>query len=497
MAVPCSPQSNNTNMQNFPLINRKAVVAGQFYPGNPDELKKELKKLFSDTSCKKAVGEVLAILSPHAGYVFSGKTAACSFKQINPYKKHKTIFLIGSSHHTLFDGASIYNKGNFETPLGIVNVDFETANLLLKNYSFFNTRDDAHDSEHSLEVQLPFLQYYLQTDFKIVPIVIATQNKNTCAKIAQALKPYFNEDNLFIISTDFSHYPDYENAKKTDTETANAILTNNPDELSATLKKNANNNIKGLATSLCGWTSVLTLMEISRDIKDVQYVPVNYSNSGDALYYGDKSRVVGYYSIAVSKKNINGPEENKEFNLSKEDKKKLLEVSRKTLDAYIKTNNYPEINETELSENLCVKCGVFVSLHVGDELRGCVGNFSADISLYKIVQDMTVSSSTRDYRFFPVKENELKNIDIEISVLTPMKKIKSTDEIILGKHGVYIVKNSRSGTFLPQVAVNTGWDIEEFLGHCAKDKAGIGWEGWKDADIYIYEAVVFGEKEFR
>jgi len=108
---------------------------------------------------------------------------------------------------------------------------------------------------------------------------------------------------------------------------------------------------------------------------------------------------------------------------------------------------------------------------------------------------MAIAASTQDHRFLPVKEYELEDIHLEISVLTPMKRIDSIDEIELGRHGIYIKKEGRSGTFLPQVAAETGWNLEEFLGHCAQDKAGIGWEGWKDAEIFTYEALVFSEDE--
>ena len=139
------------------------------------------------------------------------------------------------------------------------------------------------------------------------------------------------------------------------------------------------------------------------------------------------------------------------------------------------------------------KAGAFVTLHTSGKLRGCIGRFDVDEPLYKIVQEMAIASATRDYRFAPVTAAELSEINIEISVLTPLRKIQSIDEIVLGKHGIYIKKGMQSGTFLPQVATDTKWSLEEFLGHCARDKAGIGWDGWKDAEIFIYEAIVFSE----
>jgi AmmeMemoRadiSam system protein A len=142
-----------------------------------------------------------------------------------------------------------------------------------------------------------------------------------------------------------------------------------------------------------------------------------------------------------------------------------------------------------------MKAGAFVTLKENGELRGCIGRFTADIPLYQVIEEMAISSSTQDNRFLPVTAKEIDKLEIEISVLSPMKKISSIDEIVMGKHGIYIKKGWYSGTFLPQVATETGWSREEFLGHCARDKAGIGWDGWKDAEIYTYEACVFSENE--
>ena len=150
-----------------------------------------------------------------------------------------------------------------------------------------------------------------------------------------------------------------------------------------------------------------------------------------------------------------------------------------------------------MTKTLKKSCGAFVTLHKEGKLRGCIGRFVADEPLYEIVQKMSVAAATEDRRFPVVESNELKELDLEISVLTPLKKIDSIDEIEMGKHGIYIKKGFASGTFLPQVAIETGWTKEEFLGYCARNKAGLGWDGWKDADIYIYEALVFDEEELK
>jgi hypothetical protein len=226
--------------------------------------------------------------------------------------------------------------------------------------------------------------------------------------------------------------------------------------------------------------------------QNIEYSLIDYENSGDSDY-GDKERVVGYNSIAVSYKNEYNTSE--DFFLSDQDKRELLNIARNTIAEFITSNQILPLQPTLYSKTLKNPCGAFVTLHKNNELRGCIGRFDATKPLYEVVQQMAIASSTQDMRFLPVSKDEIKEIEIEISVLSPMKQIKSIDEIQLGKHGIYIKKGNRSGTFLPQVATETGWTLEEFLGHCSRDKAGLGWDGWKDSEIFTYEANVFSEAE--
>ena len=190
-------------------------------------------------------------------------------------------------------------------------------------------------------------------------------------------------------------------------------------------------------------------------------------------------------------------EQRKDFELTPEDKKQLLIIARSALELYIKENSLPEHKETEITTANQNKVGAFVTLYKNDELRGCIGHIESDNPLYKTVQSLTIASATRDYRFKSVHQDELGEIEIEISVLTPMKKISSIDQIEIGRHGIYMKKGYKTGTFLPHVASNTDWTLEEFLGKCARDKAHIGWEGWKDADLFTYEAMKFSESDFK
>ncbi len=485
----CNSQETKTGEQ---LSDRLAAVAGKFYPADPKELKAALSNMFAAAKPKTAE-RVIAVICPHAGYEFSGVVAATSINQTDAAKEFENIFIIGSSHRASFMGASVYDAGNYITPLGTVNVNIELARTLIRENSVFSFQAEADKAEHSLEVELPLLQYHQKKPFKIVPILLGTQSPQSCKKIAQALKPYFNEHNLFVFSTDFSHYPPYADAIRVDKLTCNAVLSNSPENLQKVLDENEKSNTPNLATSMCGWTSILTLLYMTADDPGIRFIPLEYRNSGDSKY-ADKSQVVGYWSIVVTK--IDTPaDKSVPFVLNTKEKVTLLGIARNTIEQYIRNKKTLPIDTTGFSENIKSESGAFVTLKEKGELRGCIGRFTSEEPLYKVIQEMAIASSTQDTRFSPVTPAELDKIGIEISVLTPMKKIRSVDEIVLGKHGIYIRKGYMSGTFLPQVATETGWSREEFLGHCARDKAGLGWNGWKDADIYIYEAFVFSEKD--
>lgn len=480
-------------METDTIINRRPAVAGTFYPGSRDELIQYLEKLFSSNRAESQKGQIVALIAPHAGYIYSGEVAAAAYIQLQQDKPFDNVFLIGSSHHTTFDGASIYNIGNYSTPLGLARVNIPLANkLIADNPAVFKSIPEAHINEHSLEVQVPFLQYLYGEKLQIIPIVLGTQRQGTIEKIAAALKPYFGSNNLFVISTDFSHYPDYKSACIVDKATADAILKNSPTAFMEALEKNEQQNIHNLATSICGWSSMLALLNITGNNPAIRYHAVKYMNSGDVTY-GDKNRVVGYHAMVVTLHENTEISERQQYKLTEQEKAKLLRIARVTIEEQLKTGKTNAINASGLSPKLLAPSGAFVTLNKEGSLRGCIGRFSADMPLYRTVQEMAVAAALHDHRFVPVTSDELQKIHIEISVLTPMRKIDNIEEIEMGKHGIYIKKGSHSGTFLPQVALQTRWTREEFLGHCARDKAGIGWEGWKDAEIYVYEAYVFGE----
>jgi hypothetical protein len=479
------------------LSDREPAVAGRFYPSDKAELRSEIlqlnhqaEKLSEEVSHPD--GQIMALLSPHAGYVFSGIVAASAFHTLYNQKNIERVFLIGSSHHEWFQGASIYHSGNYKTPLGKVRVDRQIASELISRHSEFSYVADAHRHEHSLEVQLPFLIEALGNNFTIVPILIGSHVIDTLLKIAIALKPYFTKGNLFVISTDLSHYPNYYDAVKTDKLTIEALRKNDPEEFLRQVKENESGKVPNLSTCMCGWTSVLTLLYITQGDPEIIYQPILYSNSGDTPIYGDKQRVVGYQSLAVIRKN---PEYSSELSFTEQEKELLIGIARNAISSMLDNRKNLLPDEDTLSQNLKGIFGAFVSVYIDHKLRGCIGRLETSQPLYQTINSIAKAAAMHDTRFEPVSVDEIDTMTVEISVLTPLKKVESIDEIVPGKHGVLIRKDYKSGTFLPQVARRTGWDTIELLRQCSERKAGLGPDGWKNADIFIYEAIIIEENK--
>ncbi|WP_321778540.1 AmmeMemoRadiSam system protein B [Sulfurimonas sp.] len=388
---------------------RPAVVAGSFYSDNKNELQTEIKTYLKNAKefDEKSIN---ALIVPHAGYVFSANVASIGYKTLN--KKYKNIFLIGSSHYVSFNGASTYNIGDYQTPLGNVRVNKTLASKLIKNSKYFTFNSDAHKKEHSLEVQLPFLQTIYGDNINIIPIILATSNIKTIKSIAKSLSPYFNDENLFIISTDLSHYPTFKDANIVDKNILDSLTKNNPQKFIDALAKNEDAKIEELQTSACGWSSLLTLLYMTQD-KPYQYEILDYKNSAHSKY-GDKKRVVGYGAMRVYKNN--------EFFLTSKEKQELLNIANLSLYQAIKNNKRLVIDESKISPKLKKPLGAFVTLHKDNKLRGCIGTFEPDKPLYKVIVDMTIASALSDSRFKKVSPDELKNIDIEISVSYTKKK---------------------------------------------------------------------------
>ena len=468
---------------------RKAAVAGTFYPASA----KDIQSLLGPWLHPCGEGPApQAVIVPHAGYVFSGEVAAAAFNRIPRGHTYKRIFLLGPSHRVGFAGASVdtlYTQA--ETPLGRVPVDVDLGKTLIREgQGTFTCLSDAHDREHCLEVQLPFLQLLWKDVPPIVPIVIGSQRLATLQEIAKVLAPYFNEENLFIISSDFSHYPCYEDAKASDLYLADAIAGGGLNRFLNALSYIDKQGFTGEDTAACGACAIAVLLEMmdAQGRNCFAAERVMYRNSGDSPY-GEKDRVVGYNAIVFTRTEPEAPL----FSFSPEEQKAMIATARATIHRALGLPFDGDDTPTGILKE--AGYGVFVTLHLDGRLRGCIGRFESASTLHATIREMARSAAFSDPRFPSLSKSEAPRVEIEVSVLSPLKRIASIDEFRLGRDGIYMIKGSRHGTFLPQVAEETGWTTEEFLGHCARDKAGIGYDGWKDAELYTYQTVVVKESE--
>ena len=467
---------------------RKPAVAGSFYPSSA----KEIKSMIGNWLHHVAGTQVpQALIVPHAGYVFSGEVAASAFNRIPRGHSYKRIFLLGPSHRVGFAGASVDTYYSYaETPLGKVPIDVSLGEKLIREGAgSFTFRNDAHELEHCLEVQLPFLQMIFEEVPPIVPIVIGTERLGVLQRIADILKHYFNKENLFIISSDFSHYPSYEDAKASDTYLAETIISGGLEEFLKALASVRKMDYPWQDTAACGACAMAVLLSImdaqGRDRFSAEHVM--YRNSGDSPY-GDKDRVVGYNSIVFTRL-----EENHLFNFTEQEKERMIATARSAI--YSSLGLDFDGDDSPIGILKEKGYGVFVTLYLDGNLRGCIGRFTSSSTMHSTIREMAQSAAFSDPRFPALTRKEAPKVEIEVSVLSPLKKISSIDEFKLGRDGIYMIKGYNHGTFLPQVAEETGWNTEEFLGHCARDKAGIGYYGWKDAELYTYQTEVVKESE--
>jgi AmmeMemoRadiSam system protein B/AmmeMemoRadiSam system protein A len=473
---------------------RQPAVAGQFYPDDKEELSRMINQFLEQVeeldSLQESNSSIKALMVPHAGYVYSGQVAAYGFKTIQG-QDIKTVILIGSSHNYYLDKAVIDDNDAWQTPLGEVDLDTDLRDKLIKESSLFKADSGPHQPEHSLEVEVPFLQQVLG-DFKLLPILVSHQlTEEDLDKVSQVLAKYLDKKTLLVVSSDMSHYPGYQQANYADQKVIEAILTGEVANLQETISQLEKEGIPNLSTCLCGQAAIEVVIKIAQKIEKKKIELLKYANSGD-LAIGDKSQVVGYSSIAFSWEAKPSLSLKIEFN--DEQKAKLLEIAKTSVEKYVREKQIPsfEVGDPLLNEHL----GAFVTLKKHGQLRGCIGRFEPNIPLYQVVSQMAVAAATQDARFYPVQADELNNLEYEISVLSPLRKIDDWREIELGKHGVQIKQGPRSGVFLPQVATENNWDLDKFMGELCSQKAGLSWDCWKkgQVDIYVFTAEIFGEE---
>ncbi len=472
---------------------REPAVAGAFYPRDPKELAGMVDALLADARPPAVEGRIRVLMVPHAGYIYSGSVAAAGFKALEG-QKYRTVVVIGNSHREGYSGASVFAKGKFVTPLGEIEIDADLARKLMDANPAIMERDSAHREEHSLEVELPFLQKTIGS-FKLVPILLGAGSPEVARILSDALAANVDDQTLVVISTDMSHYPRYDDANYADQTTVKAILSGDADNLDRTLRQLDRMGIPNAVTFLCGEGAVQSGVIFAKRIGAERIQLLKYANSGDSA--GDKGRVVGYAAISFSSAEENAMPKKEDDSLTKEEQDELLKLARLTVETYVTTrqppawsNRFPALEQ---------KMGAFVTLKKHGDLRGCIGRFEPDLPIYKVVMEMAIAASTEDHRFSPVSPKELRALEYEISALSPLRKVANWKEIEIGKHGVEVVRGMRRGVFLPQVATEQGWDLETFMNNLCAHKAGLPADAWKDPDttIYVFTAQVFGEGEHK
>jgi MEMO1 family protein len=477
---------------------RPAAVAGQFYPSNGVMLKLAIQKFISD-AVPATVENPLALVVPHAGYIFSGQIGADAYRQVSG-RHYDVVVILGTNHTTAgFNGISLYPKGAYQTPLGSVQIEESIPRALMSEDSDCVARPDVQEREHSVEVQVPFVQVLFPAA-RIVPVVVGTEDLEVCSHFGQSLaRAIKGREVLIVASSDLSHYPSYEDAIAVDRLTLEAIVRLDPMGLSRQLRTSRNQGLRNLVTCACGEPPVLAAIVAAKALGATRGVVLSYANSGDTAA-GDRARVVGYGAVALAAGS--GPSDIKALNrpqvgspsvpLQPDERKALLAFARETLNRLMTTDTTPLARG--FSPRLQCPQGAFVTLKKHGELRGCIGQMAPEMPLVQTIGAMAVQAALNDRRFSPVKANELKEIEIEISVLTPMQRVSGPSALVIGRDGVVLQKGDRSAVFLPQVAVEQGWNREQWLDNLCL-KAGLLVGAWrKDSQFLAFQADVFGEK---
>ncbi|NOY80207.1 MAG: AmmeMemoRadiSam system protein B [Kiritimatiellaeota bacterium] len=483
------------------------AVQGQFYPSDKAELTRVVDGFLARPPAVRVKGRVRALISPHAGYIYSGAVAGEGFQQVP--QGITRVIVMGPSHHVAIrGGGSIPDVKVYRNALGDVLIDPAAAELRRK-YEFFGCVPAAHKREHSVEVMLPFLQRHLKKPFTFIPIVLGVQFD--AEAVARALLPLVRDPRTLIVaSSDLSHYKPYDKAKELDSDCLDTILRLDIEELQA--------------KQLCGKAPVTVLLYLAR-LAHWKPILIDYKNSGDTA--GSKARVVGYGCVAFTEEEkmkplsapIGPPGTNKagapvrsptpardpeaaRALLTPLEQKQLLALARTSIEASLAGRDLPSLPESE-SGIFSKKHGCFVTLHERGQLRGCIGNIFPVHPLAEAVQKNALSAAFRDPRFNRVRPGEMKDIDIEISVLTLPRELTYKDgedlkrQLRPGRHGVVISQGIfRRSTYLPQVWEQLP-DKDEFLSRLCL-KGGMDKSAWKDpkkTTVEVYEAFVFGEEK--
>lgn len=459
---------------------RLPVVAGKFYPADPNELANLVDRLLAEA--EPVDGAPTGLVVPHAGYAYSGPVAAAGFRQLAQASYDLAVVIASDHQMPLSRPISVWAEGGFATPLGVVPVDAELARALIQADPRIHFDRAAHRQEHPIEVEIPFLQRSCPA-CHILPILMSTDDEETVRALAQALLQVLPGRRAVVIaSSDLSHYPTYEDALAMDGATLAALETGEETRVRETIARQMGRGIPNLATCACGQGPILVALRVAQGLGGDTVTLLRYANSGDTPY-GSRDRVVGYGAVMFWR--YQPPA------LSKRQRAELLALARRTLAEYLRTGNIPvyETNDAVLTR----RSGAFITLKMDGQPRGCIGHLRADRPLYQAVQEMAIAAATSDQRFPALTEDELERVRIEISVLSPLRRLTHTDQIVVGTHGLLLLKGERQGVLLPQVASEQGWDRGEFLGNLCT-KAGMPPDcRTQGAALYAFTAIVFGE----
>ncbi len=451
---------------------RKAVWAGRFYDARADMLSNHIDRMLQSAETDAiSPSELLALIVPHAGYIYSGPVAAHAYKAVQG-KRYENVVCIGTSHRYALKDGSIYLRGGYETPLGITKINEALAHKLALA-SGFKHIPQAHAQEHSIEVQIPFIQKTLP-HAKIVPVLLGIPTEKTITTLAEALaKTVDGGKTLVLVSTDMSHYLPKKDANRVDAETIELLRNFTTPSLIKKLRKREN--------MMCGGSGVVSALLYAQSRGKAKVQVLKYADS--SLAGGGETQVVGYLSAAIIKEKL------PRATLSSQEKKELLALARTAVNLFIREHKV--LNYTSQQPCFLTKRGAFVTLKKNNRLRGCIGFVDPTTPLYQTIIHAAIYAATKDTRFTPVTSDELKSLEFEISVLTSPKRIDDITEIQVGKHGLIITQGNRTGLLLPQVPVENHWSKDIFLQQ-ACIKAGLPKDAWeKGANVQIFEAIVF------
>jgi AmmeMemoRadiSam system protein B/AmmeMemoRadiSam system protein A len=479
---------------------RPPAVAGQFYPESASVLKLSIEKFMEDALPPLAKKPV-AIVVPHAGYIYSGQICADGWNQARG-GSYDVIVILATNHTAAgLRKIALYPGSGFRTPLGTAVVDMDLTAALLAASPDCTLDKGPHVREHSLEVQVPFAQV-LFPQAKIVAAIVGDADAALCTRFGNALASVLKGRRALVVaSSDLSHYPSAKDAEDADMKTLEAVTTLDPAALQATIRTQMARRLSNLSTCACGEAPIMVAMAAAKTMGATGGRIVSYAHSGN-LPIGERERVVGYGAVVLAadlKKEAPAVRPAtaaaSDGTIGPADRKYLLRLARETISRFltIKMVPLPRLSSPILREPR----GVFVTLKKRGDLRGCIGHMVPDRPLAELVAAMALQSAFEDPRFSPVTARDLPDLEIEISVLTPMKPVSGPNDIVVGRDGVLLQKGGKSAVFLPQVAPEQGWGRDEMLSHLSQ-KAGLPSGAWKDgASFLTFQAIVFGEAEHR